>query len=135
MRPYIIAEQGEKGNEVTTDPLEVRRAIMPITARKVTEMMINVVDHGFGHLAQIPGYSVAGKTGTSQVANEHGAGYSTDKYVTSFIGFAPADDPAFIMLIKVDYPKFSKFGEFTSAPAFNKIGQFILDYLEIPKDR
>lgn len=135
MRPYIIAEKGENGKMITTDPLEVRRAVMPITARKVTEMMINVVDQGFGHLAQIPGYSVAGKTGTSQVANEHGGGYSTDKYVTSFIGFAPAEDPAFIMLVKIDYPKFQKFGEFTSAPAFNKIGQFVLDYLEVPKDR
>jgi len=135
MRPYIIAEKGEDGKMITTDPLEVRRAVMPITARKVTEMMVNVVDQGFGHLAKIPGYSVAGKTGTSQVANENGPGYSTDKYVTSFVGFAPAEDPAFVMLVKIDYPKFQKFGEFTSAPAFNKIGQFVLDYLEVPKDR
>jgi len=134
MRPYIIKEKHIGDKVIQTEQLASRRVIMPLTAQRVTDFMVNVVDKGFGSRAQIPGYSVAGKTGTSQVS-EPGGGYSTDRYITSFIGFAPAHDPAFVMLVKINYPQQQKFGEFTSAPAFSKIGQFILKYLEIPQDR
>ena len=67
--------------------------------------------------------------------NLEGSGYSTEDYITSFVGFAPAYDPAFVMLIKIDHPEKKKYGSEVAAPAFSKVGEYILKYLEIPRDR
>lgn len=135
MRPYIIQKQVVNGREISTAPFEVRRTVKPNVANEVVEMMVNTVDKGLGDRATIPGYSVAGKTGTSQTVNPGGSGYSSERYITSFVGFAPAYDPEFVMLVKIDYPKSQKFGSLVAAPAFQEIGKFVLQYLEIPPDR
>jgi len=134
MRPYFVEEKHIDNKVIKTESFAVRRVIVPLTAQRVTDMMVNVVDKGLGSSASIPGYSVAGKTGTSQVSKD-GGGYSTENYITSFLGFAPASDPAFVMLVKVDYPQRQRYGSIVAAPAFSKIGSYILKTLEIPKDR
>jgi cell division protein FtsI (penicillin-binding protein 3) len=93
-----------------------------------------VVDEGSGHYAQIPGYTVAGKTGTSQIVDPQTGTYG-DEYVASFIGFAPATDPQYVTLIAVDNPERTYWGEIAAAPAFQKVMSFTLSYFNVPPDR
>src|SRR5204863_8521116 len=82
--------------------------------------------------AAVPGYVVAGKTGTAQKADA--GGYSATKYVASFIGFAPARRPRLLVAVMVDEPRGEIFGGIVAAPAFQKIASFALPYLKIPPD-
>jgi len=97
-------------------------------------MFGSVVDKGTGTEAEIPNYSVAGKTGTAQKADSSG-GYSTSKYVASFVGIVPASDPRLVILITVDEPKSAIWGGSVAAPAFKEIALDCLRYLEVPPDR
>src|SRR5207302_10889280 len=80
--------------------------------------------------ASIPGYTVAGKTGTAQTPEA--GGYSLTRYVAPFIGFAPARDPRLLVAVMVDEPQGSIYGGVVAAPAFQKIASFVLPYLRIP---
>jgi cell division protein FtsI (penicillin-binding protein 3) len=80
----------------------------------------------------VPGYSLAGKTGTAQVA-ENG-GYSKTKYIASFIGFAPAQNPQFLCAVIVDEPQGEIYGGSVAAPAFGQIAEFALPYLGVPQE-
>src|ERR671933_343772 len=93
------------------------RGISKETSSIVRGMLQSVVDEGSGHLAQIPGYTVAGKTGTAQKVDPE-TGLYGNEYVTSFIGFAPAGDPKYLALILVDEPQKDLFGEVVAAPTF-----------------
>jgi cell division protein FtsI (penicillin-binding protein 3) len=104
------------------------------TSAIVRGMLQGVVDEGSGHFAQIPGYTVAGKTGTSQVVDPATGTYG-DEYVSSFIGFAPATDPKYVALIAVDGAERTYWGEITAAPAFRKVMSFALSYFNVPPDR
>ncbi len=97
-------------------------------------MLQSVVDEGTGHLALIPGYTVAGKTGTAQKVDPKTGTYG-DEYITSFIGFAPASDPRYLILIAVDEPQKDLFGEVVAAPAFQDVMGFTLGYFNVPPDR
>ncbi len=112
------------------------RVISSTAAFLVTEMMVSTVDHGFGSTAKVPGYHIAGKTGTAQVTWSKlglpGSGYS-DKMIQGFIGYAPAFDPQFIILVKLDQPQ-TKSAEVSAAPVFKEIAEYILDYKKIPYD-
>jgi cell division protein FtsI/penicillin-binding protein 2 len=96
-------------------------------------MMKEVVSEGSGVEAQVPGYSVAGKTGTAAKPDPDG-GYSDTRYVASFAGFAPAHAPRVVVLVAVDEPKGTIWGGTVAAPAFARIAQFALQYLEVPPD-
>ena len=96
-------------------------------------MLQGVVEDGSGHLAQIPGYTVAGKTGTSQKVDPETGAYTTE-YVSSFVGFAPATDPEFVMLIAVDEPQTTYWGELAAAPYFQDVMSFALGYYNVPPD-
>jgi cell division protein FtsI/penicillin-binding protein 2 len=96
-------------------------------------MLQGVVDEGSGHFAQIPGYTVAGKTGTSQIVDPSTGTYG-DEYVASFIGFAPASDPEYVALIAVNDPQRTYWGEIAAAPAFQKVMSFTLSYFNVPSD-
>ncbi len=111
-----------------------RRVISEETSSIVRKMLQGVVDEGTGHLAQIPGYTVAGKTGTAQKVDPE-TGLYGNEYVTSFVGFAPAQDPEYLALIVVDEPQKDLFGEVTAAPAFQHVMSFILGYYNVPPDR
>jgi cell division protein FtsI (penicillin-binding protein 3) len=110
------------------------RVISEETSAIVRGMLQGVVDEGSGHAAQIPGYTVAGKTGTSQKVDPETGTYG-DEYVASFVGFAPATDPEYVALIAVDEPEATYWGEVAAAPAFRKVMGFTLGYFNVPPDR
>ena len=110
----------------------VRQVISPDTARTLSRLLVRVVDSGTGHFAAIPGYAVGGKTGTAQKLDPATGRYSRAPGVLSFVGFAPADEPRFAMLVMLDEPKNEKWGSETAAPIFSAIGREILRYLEVP---
>ncbi len=111
-----------------------RRVISEKTSSIVRGMLQSVVDEGTGHFARIPGYTVAGKTGTAQKVDSE-TGLYGDEYVTSFIGFAPAQDPEYLTLIAVDEPQKALWGEVVAAPAFRNVMGFTLGYYNVPPDR
>jgi cell division protein FtsI (penicillin-binding protein 3) len=119
----------ERGTPAAPGP----RVISEETSAIVRGMLQGVVDEGSGHYAQIPGYTVAGKTGTSQIVDPRTGTYG-DEYVASFIGFAPASDPEYVALIAVDDPGTTYWGEVVAAPAFRKVMGFTLGYFNVPPD-
>jgi len=133
MKPHLVKEVVKNGASVPQKPKFIRQVISPKTATTLTAMMVSVLENGYGKMARVPGYYVAGKTGTAQVP-EAGGGYST-KTIHSFVGFAPATRPKFAALIKLDNPKNAQFSESTTAPAFGKIAEFILKYYNVLPDR
>jgi len=110
------------------------RVISEKTSDIVRGMLQGVVEEGSGYEAQIPGYSVGGKTGTSQTVDPETGTYG-DEYVASFIGFAPATDPEYVALIAVDDPGKTYWGEVAAAPAFHDVMGFTLGYFNVPPDR
>ena len=136
MKPYVVSEIVEpNGERQKTQPKQVRRVISEKTALLVTGMMVNVVDGGHAKLAEVNGYYVGGKTGTAQVADKEKGGYSDDKTIHSFVGFAPVENPRFVMLVKLDDPKDVEYSASSAAPLFGKVAEFILNYFQIPKER
>jgi cell division protein FtsI (penicillin-binding protein 3)/stage V sporulation protein D (sporulation-specific penicillin-binding protein) len=120
-RPHVIA----------TTPAPPRRVIKAATAHKVARMLEGVLGPGgTAQEAKIPGYILAGKTGTAQ--KPVNGGYSDTKYFASFIGFAPARRPRLLVAVMVDEPNGSIYGGVVAAPAFQKIASFALPYLKIP---
>ena len=111
------------------------RVVSPAVDRELKTMLTNVVDeHGAtGNAAQIPGYSVAGKTGTAQIPGPHG--YTTGKYVASFVGFVPVKHPRLLVLVSVQEPHSAIFGGVVAAPAFAEIAKFDLQHLGIAPDQ
>ena len=96
-------------------------------------MLTSVVERGFGDGAKIPGYYLAGKTGTAQVPFENKKGYYPDKTIQTFIGFGPALNPQFLILVKLDDPKVSS-SALSAVPVFRKLAQYIINYWQIPPD-
>jgi cell division protein FtsI/penicillin-binding protein 2 len=110
-----------------------RRVLSPFVDSEMVSMLEGVVDGGTGIKATIPGYTVAGKTGTAQKPNGQG-GYS-NQYDASFIGFLPAENPQVEIMIVVDSPKTSHFGGAVAAPAFEQIGAWYANHAGIRPDR
>jgi len=132
MRPYIIEKViHPNGKEDITKPREIKTILDKRTSSLLSGMLVRVIDSGQANLAQVPGYYVAGKTGTAQIAGE--GGYTNETNHT-FIGFGPVDDPKFVMLVKFGKPKVS-YSSSTAAPTFGKIAQFIMKYYHIPPSR
>jgi len=114
--------------------VERRRIMDPSVDVQVRSMLLDVVhEGGTGTAAAIPGYTVAGKTGTAQKPDGHG-GYSSSRYVASFVGMVPASKPRLVVLVVLDEPRGAIFGGVVAAPAFSEIAKFDLQYLEIPPD-
>jgi cell division protein FtsI (penicillin-binding protein 3) len=134
MQPQIVrAVLDAEGHELRGfEPHPVRQVISPDTARTLTRLLVNVVERGTGHLAAIPGYEVAGKTGTAQKLDPATGRYSHTPGVLSFVGFAPADDPRFVMLVLLDEPVNEQWGSEAAAPVFAAIGREVLRYLGVP---
>jgi cell division protein FtsI/penicillin-binding protein 2 len=128
-RPHLVDRVGNG----LPKPVFRRRVVTRWIARELTSMLQNVVLDGTGTLAQIPGYHVAGKTGTAAKPDPRG-GYSTSKYVASFVGFAPATRPRVVVLVTVDEPQGAIWGGVVAAPAFKEIAQQTLQYLSAPPD-
>lgn len=134
MKPYLIDTMiKEDGTVIQNQPKFIRQVISPTTAVSLSAMMVSVLENGYGKLARVPGYWVAGKTGTAQVANPTG-GYS-ERTIHSFVGFAPNDNPIFAGVIKINNPKKGNFAESTAAPVFGKIADYILRYYKVPPNK
>ncbi len=109
-----------------------RRILSVRVADQLLSMLVNVVAEGTGTLAAVPGYLVAGKTGTAAKPDSLG-GYSS-RYVASFVGIVPASKPRLVILVAVDEPQGAIWGGVVAAPAFQQIAKFDLQYLEVPPD-
>ncbi|MDO8963310.1 MAG: penicillin-binding protein 2 [Coriobacteriia bacterium] len=107
-------------------------AIGADAARKTTVMLTDVVKDGTGSEAAVPGYEVAGKTGTAQKPRPGGLGYSKGVYVASFAGYLPAGDPRLLIVVTVDEPSKGMYGGTVAAPAFSRIARFCVAHLKIP---
>jgi cell division protein FtsI/penicillin-binding protein 2 len=136
MKPYLVKEKvTPSGAHIVTSPKEVRQVISEKTAATLTGMLANVVINGHGKRAGVPGYYIAGKTGTAQVPLGSARGYDPHRTIGTFAGFGPVTDPAFVMVVKIDEPKDVQFAESTAAPLFGEIAQFLLQYYDIPPSR
>ena len=129
VQPHLVERIG---GQKPIEP-ERRRILTTHTATQVRRMLREVVEEGSGTAAQVPGYRIAGKTGTAAKPDENG-GYSDYRYVASFVGFVPARDPRLVILVAVDEPRGAIWGGVVAAPAFAEIAKFALQYLEVPPD-
>ncbi|MGH3427339.1 MAG: penicillin-binding transpeptidase domain-containing protein, partial [Mycobacteriales bacterium] len=128
-RPQLVERVGD---EPVPEP-KGQRVIESSVAEQVRTMLEGVLaPGGTASEVSVPGYTLAGKTGTAQVA-ENG-GYSKTKFVASFIGFAPAKDPRLLVAVIVDQPQGEIYGGSVAAPAFGKIAAFALPYLGVPSE-
>lgn len=132
MKPYIVKEIQDKYAEKIKEshPTVINKVISADTANRVKEILVGVVENGTGKLASIEGFQVAGKTGTAQKLEPDGR-YSHRKFVASFIGFVPSDDPVIAICIIADEPRPYYFGGVVCAPVFKRVATDILKYLEI----
>ena len=136
MKPYIVKEIiHADGTKDITQPQVIRRVISEKAAGLLGGMLVNVVENGHGQKAGVKGYYVAGKTGTAQIPRKDGGGYETGANIGSFAGFAPADDPKFVMLVRIDRPRDVAWAESSAAPLFGEIADFLLQYYQVPKTR
>jgi len=128
MKPYIVdrLEYGDGTIEIT-QPSMVRRVLGEDTAKKSVDALVSVVNHG--KIGAVSGYRVGGKTGTAQIPSSKG-GYE-EAYIHGFVGFAPADDPRFIILIKLVRPVGAPLSGMTVVPTFRELTKFLLDYYSI----
>ncbi len=99
MRPYLVAARVADGYVQYTEPTVIGKPLKPTTAQQLSKMFVDVVNQG-NSAAGVAGYSIAGKSGTAQIPTEEG--YTEDETIVTFVGFAPADDPAFVILVKMD---------------------------------
>lgn len=136
MMPQIVdAVVDNSGNPIVTyPPIMVRQVVAQETTDKVKSALKDVVSkRGTANLAAVPGFSVAGKTGTAEKPDPHG-GYYSSRYVTSFIGFMPVEDPQFVCLVMLDDPHASPenlYGGTIAAPVFSRIGEKAARYLNL----
>ena len=131
MRPYLVAEQvSADGQREIIQPKIRGEAISPEVAATLTQMLVDSVANGFAKQAGVPGYRIAGKTGTAQISNPEG-GYFEDRSLHSFIGFGPADDPQFVVLILLNSPQGVSFASIAVAPAFRDVAKYLLDHYHI----
>jgi cell division protein FtsI/penicillin-binding protein 2 len=133
MRPYIVQARVHDGQVLVTQPTMIHPVLKPETAKTLTEMMVQVVNIG-NSAANVSGYRIAGKSGTAQIPTA--GGYLENEVIASFIGFAPADDPQFVMLVKLDRPNpnITQWANFNAAPLFAQVARRLLDHLNIPPD-
>jgi cell division protein FtsI/penicillin-binding protein 2 len=131
MEPHVVREiVDSSGKKVEIPPKKLRQVINSATASVLTEMMISAVDLGEAKWAKPAGYRIAGKTGTAQIPV---AGhYDATKTIASFVGFAPADTPKFVILVTITEPSSSPWGSETAAPLFFQIARDLFTYYSIP---
>ncbi len=134
MAPYVVERVVNTYGEVveTHQPRVKKQVVSPAVARQIKEMLVKVTEEGgTGTLATVPGYRVAGKTGTAQKVDPVTGTYSMDKSVASFVGFVPADDPRLVILVVLDEPEGKTFGGLVAAPIFSRIAAQALRYLKV----
>jgi len=132
MKPQIVEKIiHSDGSEEEIKPVEIRKVISEESAKQVSQMLRSVVTNGHGKKADVPGYLVGGKTGTAQVASTTTKGYEEGITIGSFAGYAPIDDPEFVVLVKIFRPKGVQWAESSAAPTFGSIMKFLLEYYKV----
>ena len=131
MKPYIVSEiKNRDGTSIKKVSPQIRSEVISAdTAARMTKMLTGVIEEGTGKMAKLIGFSAAGKTGTAQKLEPNGA-YSHSKYVASFIGFAPAEDPLVTIVVTVDEPHPAYFGGVVAAPVFKNVAGDVIRYLK-----
>ena len=133
MQPRLVhGFRSPEGKLKIKKPIIVRKIFSKETSEKLKMMMVLAVRDGVADAAQVPGYKIAGKTGTSQTYRYGRALSGGGTTITTFVGFAPMNNPKFVVLIKLDRPKTSEWGSKTAAPVFKGVASFLLDYYKIP---
>lgn len=125
--PYIVSavRNGETGELKENKPRPIRRVLTEEQALQMREMLMAVTEgKGTGKNAKVPGYLVAGKTGTAQKVNPNGRGYLPGAYISSFAGFIPANDPKYVIYVAIDSAKKSYYGGAVAAPIFSRIASY-----------
>ncbi|RLC05158.1 MAG: penicillin-binding protein 2 [Deltaproteobacteria bacterium] len=136
MKPFIVQSITNENGRILkrTAPEIIGRATSPEVASTVKRIMQTVVtEGGTGTSAFLDGYTVCGKTGTAQKTDESGT-YARDKYISSFLGFAPADNPRLVILVVIDEPVDAHYGGTVAAPAFQNIAHETLQHLNVPPE-
>jgi len=130
MKPFVVREVRDKNGKIVQQfpPRLVNQVLSADTAARIRKILTGVVEEGTGKLAKIPGFSAAGKTGTAQKLEPNGT-YSHDKFIASFVGFAPAEEPLITIVVSVDEPRPVYFGGVVAAPVFSNVAVDVLRYL------
>lgn len=135
MKPHLVKEVIKPdGTKITTPIEKVKQVVSARTARLIGGMLVGVVEKGHGRYAAAPGYYVAGKTGTAQIPDPRG-GYLKDATIGSFAGYAPVENPRFVMLVKIVKPRTVQYAESSAGPVFGDMATFLLSYLQVPPER
>ncbi len=129
MRPYLVASINNNGHVVATQPQVERRVISEKAAQTLTGMLEDSALYGFAQPAQVPGYTIAAKTGTATTQ-----GISADQTEASLAGFIPATNPRFVILVKLDRPQKAIYGSTAAAPLWGIIAQQLMEYYSVPPD-
>jgi cell division protein FtsI (penicillin-binding protein 3) len=130
MKPYVIKEIRDKAGDMIkyTSPTVVRKVLDEETAARMKKILIGVVENGTGKLAKLDDFTAAGKTGTAQKI-EPGGQYSHTRFMASFVGFAPAEDPLLAIAVTLDEPQGMYYGGVVSGPVFKNVAADSLKYL------
>lgn len=132
MEPYVVAEERwPDGSVVSHGPEVRRRVISEESSATMREMLQSVVDNGTGIFAQVPGYNIGAKTGTAQIPSPDG-GYLEEETIASIVGFGPVSDPRFTVLVKIDQPTETPWGETAAGPALKRVFQELFMLYGIP---
>ncbi len=136
MKPVIVSEviDRNKGRGKKFKPRPVRRVISKDTSKKLNTILQHVILTGTGMKAKPVGYTAAGKTGTAQKIDPKTAAYSPRDYMSSFIGYAPAENPRLVILVTLDSPRGAVLGGIVAAPVFKAVAEKSLAYLQVPPD-
>ncbi|MCX7837944.1 MAG: penicillin-binding protein 2 [Anaerolineae bacterium] len=132
MRPYIVQEIQSSNAKSPTLPTAARQVIRPDTARTLTRLLADAISAESSHRATVPGYRIAGKTGTAEIPIL--GGFDPTWTIASFAGYLPADDPRIAILVKIDKPQTSRWGSEVAAPVFASVAKQVVMVLGIPPD-
>lgn len=137
LEPHIVDSiEYQDGSRKEIPVKEIKQVIKPETSAEITRMMINVFDNYFNGAKKLDHYSIAGKTGTAQIADHTTGGYYSDRNMHTFVGYFPAYDPQFIIFLLNEYPKNgAEFSSQTLIDPFLSITKFLINYYNIPPDR
>ncbi len=131
MKPYIAEKIINAGGKMSIiEPMEIRQVVSAKTAARMSAMMVSVIKSAFYKKAYLPGYDIAGKTGTAQVPNKDKKGYG-DERIHTFVGFGPVPSPKFSILIKIDKPKNEIYASNSLTPIAKDMTKFLLEYYRI----
>jgi cell division protein FtsI (penicillin-binding protein 3) len=131
MQPHVVLQYIDGDTVIPSQPSAIGRPISQLVSDQLTAMMVAVVENGLDNQARLPGYTIAGKTGTAEIPNA--IGYEANASITTFVGFLPADAPQVAILVKLDRPR-DYWASQVTAPVFRRLVERLVILMEIPTD-